>query len=323
VSAKLGISLAALRPIAAQLDELGEDGHAFLRAIGVDAQTPQTMYVSADAVDRELAAIDKRRGEPGLGVALAELMVRRPRGPFSIMVWHSGTLGEALERMIKHYASVSPRRVFQLEVDGSMSHLRSTALATSLVRGHVLTELVFATFVARARAATGGRFRARAMRFNHSGVTTDRYRTTFGVDIEFGAPRDELDFDSASLSLPLDSADPLTSHMIESTIATLAPLPESFLHDVRCAAASNLDASLHDIARKLGLSERTLRRRLERHGATLRAITHQLRRERADALLASGLNVKEVAFKLGFSEASAFSRAYKRWSGHAPNARNK
>jgi AraC-like DNA-binding protein len=51
---------------------------------------------------------------------------------------------------------------------------------------------------------------------------------------------------------------------------------------------------------------------------SLRAIVAAARREHAAELLAAGQPIKEVAFQLGFSEASAFSRAYKRWTGRAP-----
>ncbi|MCW5803036.1 MAG: helix-turn-helix transcriptional regulator [Deltaproteobacteria bacterium] len=79
-------------------------------------------------------------------------------------------------------------------------------------------------------------------------------------------------------------------------------------------------ASLPDVARRIGTSSRTLRRHLEREGLTLRGLVDDVRRARADELLAAGTAVKEVAFALGFSEPSAFSRAYKRWTGRAPRS---
>jgi AraC-like DNA-binding protein len=92
---------------------------------------------------------------------------------------------------------------------------------------------------------------------------------------------------------------------------------------VRRAAAAGLaqEVTLETIARQLGVSARTLRRNLEQEGTTLRAVVDEVRRERADELLAAGRPVKEIAFGLGFSEPSAFSRAYKRWTGRAPKSR--
>jgi AraC-like DNA-binding protein len=89
---------------------------------------------------------------------------------------------------------------------------------------------------------------------------------------------------------------------------------------VRRAAASDLEQPITFvvIAKRLGTSARTLRRQLEKEGATLRGLVDDVRRERADDLLAAGTAIKEIAFALGFSEPSAFSRAYKRWTGHGP-----
>jgi AraC-like DNA-binding protein len=237
------------------------------------------------------------------------------------MIWLSGTLGEALERMIRHYAMASPRRVFLLEINGESAHFRSLPAAATAVAGRVLTEFLFAQLVVRARTVTGGAFAARAVRFRHAGTGGPRYRDLFGVDPEFGAAYDEIELDTTQLELRFQTADADTSNVLEERMTSLARPPVTFLEELRRAVSADLDASSQQIAHALGISERTLRRRLDEHGASLRGITDQLRRERADELLASGLSVKEVAARLGFSEPSAFSRAYKRWSGQPPKAR--
>ena len=70
----------------------------------------------------------------------------------------------------------------------------------------------------------------------------------------------------------------------------------------------------------MGISARTLRRHLEQQGQTLRGVVDGVRRERADQLLDAGMSVKEIAFALGFSEPSAFRRAFKRWTGSTPRS---
>jgi AraC-like DNA-binding protein len=74
------------------------------------------------------------------------------------------------------------------------------------------------------------------------------------------------------------------------------------------------------IAKQLGLSERTLRRALAAEGASFRGVVDGLRQERARILLEDRRNsIAEIALALGFSELSAFSRAYKRWTGRPPS----
>ena len=146
------------------------------------------------------------------------------------------------------------------------------------------------------------------------------------MPVSFGARGDELELASSMLDLKLASADPITSAVLEQSVAKLAASPagerEAFVDRVRRAAGElRVAVTLVAIAEQLAVSERTLRRRLESEGLTLRELADDVRRERADAMLASGSSVKETAFALGFSEPSAFSRAYKRWTGTRPVAR--
>ena len=73
------------------------------------------------------------------------------------------------------------------------------------------------------------------------------------------------------------------------------------------------------IARRLGMSERTLHRRLAEDGETFASITHRARREAAETLLADDRHtIAEVAFLTGFSDQSSFQRAFKGWTGETP-----
>jgi AraC-like DNA-binding protein len=159
----------------------------------------------------------------------------------------------------------------------------------------------------------------RTVRFAHAGTDGPAYAEVFGAPVIFGAPYDDIELDADVLALPLPGADPITSEILEAKVEQLAIAPEeSFIERVRKAAADRVDPSPDDIAKALGISARTLRRHLDAEGETFRGVIDRLRRDRADELLARGMAVKEVAFALGFSEPSAFSRAYKRWTGKAP-----
>ena len=113
--------------------------------------------------------------------------------------------------------------------------------------------------------------------------------------------------------------------MLDSTVAQLTASASasstSVLARVRQSVAAHpaREPSPDQIAKQLGISARTLRRQLAHAGTSVRVVVDEVRRGRADELLARGGSVKEVAFALGFSEPSAFSRAYKRWTGKAPS----
>lgn len=79
------------------------------------------------------------------------------------------------------------------------------------------------------------------------------------------------------------------------------------------------EASIDRVARDLGLSRQTLYRRLKAEGATFEDILDRVRRRLALKLIRGGASVKAAAYRLGFSDPAAFSRAFKRWTGSSPS----
>ncbi|MCX5746195.1 MAG: AraC family transcriptional regulator ligand-binding domain-containing protein [Proteobacteria bacterium] len=318
-----GISVALLRPLAELLGRLEVDPVAFLATLGVDDTMAPNTYVEAGRVDHELATIAERRGDPAFALTLAQAASVRPLGLFGHMVWLSGNVRDALTRAIKFYGMVTRRTTLTLdEPGGPIATLHQHPVTKHLPRGRILTEFPFASLALRAREATGGVFALRAVRFAHPGEATAVYAAVFRAPVTFAARADALELDASQLDLRLNSADPITSAALEARVAQLTAAPDhgSFIDQVRRSAAVNLaePTSLATIAGRLGISTRTLRRHLEHQGQTLRGVIDDVRRAHADQLLDAGVAVKEIAFALGFSEPSAFSRAYKRWTGKAP-----
>ncbi len=312
-----GISVALLRPLAELLGRIDEDAAGFLAGLGVDDGMAPNAYIAAARVDAAIAAIAARRSDPTFALTLAQASASRPLGLFGHLVWLSGTVRDALERAVKFYGMVTHRTTLVLG-DSTIAQRAKPGV----VRGRILTEFPFASLALRTREATDGAFVLRAVRFAHAGEATPAYAALFGAPVTFGAGRDELEFDPAQLDLRLASADPITAAVLEAKVVQLTSAPlDPFLARVRVAIATDFTGGLAAIAKQLAISARTLRRHLEQHGHSLRELTDDVRRVRADELLAAGTPIKEVAFALGFSEPSAFSRAYKRWTGAAPGGR--
>ena len=311
-----------LRPLAELLGRLDVDARAFLEALEIDDDAPPDTYVPASRVDQLLAEIARRRGDPTFSLTLARAAVVRNLGLFGHMVWLSGTVRDALVRAVKFYGVVTRRTTLTLDEAAGIATLRQQPVPGH-APGAILAEFPFVSLALRARQATEGRFAVRAVRFTHRSEHPAAYRDAFGCDVTFRASRDELEIESAMLDLSLASADPITSAALEARVAELtrgaarSPLVER----VRRAALAMLakNPSLEGLAARLGVSARTLRRQLAQQQTTVRAIVDDVRRELADQLLARGEAVKVVASTLGFSEASAFSRAYKRWTGRTPS----
>ena len=154
----------------------------------------------------------------------------------------------------------------------------------------------------------------------------DKSRTG-GVRPEFGASSNGLSFDSRLLSLRLPQANPVTVAMCERACEELMARRRARLgagESVRQylgAAPLNMAPDLSQAARMLGLGDRTLKRRLQDEGTSFRLLLAEVRGHQANALLAdAGLSLTEIAERMGFSDLSSFSQAYKRWFGFAPSA---
>jgi AraC-like DNA-binding protein len=148
----------------------------------------------------------------------------------------------------------------------------------------------------------------------------------FGCAVEFGATADHMTFDAAVRDIPILSADPyLNELLIANAEAALAQRPTnraSFRSAVENAMVPLLPhgkARVGDIAGKLGMSRRTFARRLAAEGATFSDILEDLRHDLAREYLADqDLSVSQVAWLLGYQETSAFTHAFKRWTGATP-----
>jgi AraC-like DNA-binding protein len=106
--------------------------------------------------------------------------------------------------------------------------------------------------------------------------------------------------------------------------ARARPAPSTFRREVERKIEPLLasgDIGIERIARELGFSRQTLYRRLKSEGVTFEQLLDGLRRRLAIGFIQDqGLSVKETAYRLGFSDPAAFSRAFKRWTGRSPGA---
>ena len=143
------------------------------------------------------------------------------------------------------------------------------------------------------------------------------------------ADRWTLSFPAEYLERRLPQANPSTRALCEQLCADLATRRRDgsgLAQQVRVLLAQRLafDASLDGVADALGLSGRTLRRRLAAEGTSFQALLDQVRSSLARQLLDSGaLGVEEVAHRLGYAEASSFIQAHRRWHGSTPTGRSR
>lgn len=246
------------------------------------------------------------------------------------------TLRDALDGLNRYdalgvdFGAQAPVLRYRFAEDGRGVWLEDQRPATGAYDWPALTESVFARFATGVRRR-GGEGTVRALQVTHAEPEEpghrNAYDAVFRVPVTFGASRNALCLDPSFLDRPLE---PLAA----SVQAVLARHADSLLQRLsreatwRGRVAALLAAALRQdgggttldaVCRALAVSRHTLHRRLRQEGTTFAALHDDARRDVADALLRSGgLTVDAVAARVGFSEAAAFSRAYKRWTGRRP-----
>lgn len=153
------------------------------------------------------------------------------------------------------------------------------------------------------------------------------YREFFGAPVRFGQPGHQLSFDAGYLQLPLVRSEAALKTFLRGAPANILV---RYRHDggyatrVRDALRAVPPGSWPDfdsLAAGFQLSSATLRRRLKAEGQSLVSIKDELRSKRAQELLRAGrLSVAEIAEELGYSEPSAFHRAFLKWTHRSPSA---
>ncbi|OBC00575.1 hypothetical protein A5784_19820 [Mycobacterium sp. 852013-50091_SCH5140682] len=151
-----------------------------------------------------------------------------------------------------------------------------------------------------------------------------RYTEVFGVEPEFDAPQNCLIVSLESLSAPLPQANQYARSMAEKQAVELLRQRSAragvagLLRDLMLANPSPV-LSLDEAARQLAVSSRTLRRHLAQEGVSLRVLQEEVREALAEELLVTdGQSVAEIAERLGYSQVSSFTQAFRRWKGVGP-----
>ncbi|WP_261331828.1 AraC family transcriptional regulator [Maritalea mobilis] len=155
--------------------------------------------------------------------------------------------------------------------------------------------------------------------------TTAAHEDWFGCPVRFGAELDAIFYSDEMLARSNILGDEGISHYLathlDAELSEIARDPD-LVAQARAAIAQSLNEGapkMAEIARGLGLSARSFHRRLAEHGLTFQTLAEETRRDLAEGLLRDeSHSLAEIAFLTGFSEQSAFTRAFKRWVGTTP-----
>jgi AraC-like DNA-binding protein len=309
------------------------DPGRILERIGVSRATLADVHawVPVDAMARAWMLVSEEARDPDFGLHAAETVPIGVYGVLEFATMSSRNILETLERVARYYRLMGAMSQMGLDVGRTGGRVTMhPVLSIDPARLRHYHEYTFAFLVTRGRMLVGEGLRPSEVRFRHAQpASISEHVRVFGARVRFGQPSNELLIPRAVLDMPLRTANPSLSATLEASGQTMLGQQEvDFAAQVRLAARAALleagDARLDVVARRLNLGARTLQRRLGDRKTTYARVLDDVRRETAEGWLAQGsMSFGEIAFALGFSEPSAFHRAFKRWTGRTPRAYQK
>jgi AraC-like DNA-binding protein len=325
----VSVSQRSVRAVLMYVTARGHDVNALLRGQGMDPvwlRDPEARLPHAAAI-RLWQAAGQLTNDPDLGLHVAEAIRPGLFGALEYALRTSANLGEAFTRLSRYHRLLHDAAQVRLKIDGDLAIL-SHRLPLPGGAPRPISEFILAAWLVTSRQATGQDCTPVQVCFPHAApADTSEHRRLFGCPVRFGHSRSELVFPRRILDLALLKADPILQDIIEAqVVALLAKLPKSertsdAVRRLLAGELSNGQPRLEQLAPRLRMSARTLHRRLEQEGTNFRRVLTEVRHELAVRhLVEQRLAIGEIAFLLGFSEVSAFHRAFKHWTGHAPHA---
>ena len=271
-----------------------------------------------------LSRVDALERRPALGLRIAQSISARHFGVLGYAALACGTVAEALQRLERYHASVydaNPASV-SLTPEG-------VVIEWGIERGKpgaLVDETAIASLVQLARDMTEQHWPLHSVSFvNPQPADIQPYVDFFGGEVRFGAPVTRLVFGHDCLALPVRKSDPallaLMDRQAERLLQQVAAVPaeveawrKSLIPLIRQGRMS-----LASLASEHHTSPRSLQRRLSEQGISFQHLLDTTRQHLAEGyLLDAKLDMVEITVLLGYSEQSAFTRAFRSWVGLAP-----
>jgi len=315
-------NVAAIPPT---LAELGADPDRVLRQAGIDPKLFSNLdaVIPFAALGRLVTQAIKATGCESFGLRVG--MKTRPTGMglTGLVSIHSPTVREGLEVITATLRTSDTGGATYLDVRRGVASFGYAVTAPGVEGADQIVDGAIAIAFNLMRRLCGPAWRPDAVRLTRE-PPRDKTPFTrfFGAAVEFGSKAGCLVFDAGVLDQPVHDRDPhvagiLTPLLQEAT----ASAQGDFLSTARVVIRIQLAAGTlfrDSVCRALSLSSRTFVHRLEARGLTYTGLADEAKCEAAQRLLLKGQSIAETAARLGFADPSAFTRAFKAWSGATP-----
>lgn len=322
------IRVGVAKEIVPLLREFGADPDEVIREAGLDPALfeDENTVIPYAALGRSLACCVARTRCPHFGLLVGRRGTLSAIGPVGGLMQHSPTVGDALSALVAHLHLHDRGAAPTLTVAGGQAMLGYVIYQPGVESPEQISDGALAVGMNIMRALCGPDWVPDEVLLPRDPPADQRpYRYFFQAPVRFNQETATLVFPALWLAHRLAGADPIFRQVFEAHVQELeAGMGDNWKECLRRMLRTEIPTnrcSAALVAGRLAVHPRTLSRRLHADGAGFQGLVDETRFEVARQLLAQiGIPLSQVAAALGYSEASAFTRAFRRWSGQTPTA---
>lgn len=309
----------------------GVTADALLAGTGLD---PDDLHTGRMAVSPAQKVIIFRNvqalsPDPGLPLLAGQRLRFSDFGVYGYALLSRATLGEAINFGYRHVSLAGPALSKSIHIENGMVIFRAHDLLSLGSLLEPISAFWFAAIQTLITKVTEQPFHPRQLDLPYPRPAhADLYEAVFRCPVRFSAPTMEMRFSADLLDMPLPNANPVTAELCASfcqrMLQSLDDEPESgILLSIRRQLLKTPGhyPGLSDMASQLNMTERTLQRHLAAVGTRYHQVIDDMRQRLATEYLTNtSLSVEDIALRTGFSDASNFRRAFKKWTGRLPSS---
>lgn len=308
------------------LESYGIDGNALCDALGINAQRLMDPHYRIPVVTmtKLWQQAVAQSGDSAFGLQVAEQVSPTTFHALGFAALASRDFQEVAHQIMTNSDVISEVAKVSLQIKGQDGWFRIDLHSDSPEVSHEAIDAFMASVIAMGRKFVGITLPLTQI-YMQRPEPVDRlaFETFFGVPIEFSAQTNALVFPLSSIRSLMPGYNPA---LIQANEQVLRDYKTSQANTLASQVVTAIEQILPDeplqasVAEKLHMSVRKMQRHLETENTGYQTLLDEFRKSRALALLSEGrLSLKVVAHELGFANQSAFTRAFKRWTGETPN----
>ncbi len=321
------IRISPIMPLPEWLGQMGVDAGPVIRAAGLDPKSfddPESIIPYA-AAGRLLVLCAEQTACPHIGLIIGERRGIGALGAVGMVVREAPDVRSALLDLVRFLSLHDRGAVPSLEMESDRVTLSYAMFAPQIPGSEIIADIAAVMGLNILRELCGASWALTELSLpRRKPADTLPYRKMFKAPIRFGDNRVALSFSADWLSARVSRADPDLHRLLRRQLEQLAATASSDFADQMRRIVRTLvidgDCSVDRVARLAGVNKRTLNRRLHAEKTSTRELIEETRLQAAQQMLADrSVPLTEIAAALGYSQGSAFTRAFHRWTGVSPS----